>query len=74
MEELLKLKQQVDKAKSKLKKLAEKLKGTCHHPDEFQVKTSKYHSAGYDYCASTTYTTTCKICGKTTIEEVEHEY
>lgn len=74
MEKLLKLREQTLKAEQRAKELRKKLTDTCHCPEEYSTKTSKYHSGGYDYNSSTTYITTCNICGKTTYKEVEHDF
>jgi hypothetical protein len=40
----------------------EALQTACPHEDT--KHDSMYHSGGYDYCASTTHTWTCTLCGK----------
>ena len=74
MEKILKLKEQTLKAEQRAKELRKKLVNICPCPEEYSVKTSNYHSGGYDYNSSTTHITTCGICGKTTYKEVEHDY
>lgn len=48
--------------RKKLDAVVEQLQVTCGHEDT--ETTSTYHGGGYDYCATTFYTTTCLTCGK----------
>lgn len=38
------------------------VQATCTHEDV--EETSSYHGGGYDYCAETFYSQTCRTCGK----------
>jgi hypothetical protein len=38
------------------------LQEACRHDDV--LHETSYHSGGYDYCATTDHTWTCKLCGK----------
>lgn len=40
----------------------EALQAACPHDDV--LHDTHYHGGGYDYCASTDHTWTCKTCGK----------
>ena len=48
--------------RKKLEAVETKLQEACSH-DEVE-ETSSYHSGGYDYCAETFYSHTCRTCGK----------
>lgn len=46
----------------KLDAAVAKLQDACQHDDV--EETSSYHGGGYDYCAESFYTHTCRTCGK----------
>lgn len=41
-----------------------KLQTICEHPEDQHVKTSHYHSGGYDHRSYTSYELHCKVCGR----------
>ena len=51
-----------DSLRNKLEAAEVKLQAACPHEDV--EETSSYHGGGYDYCAETFYTHTCRTCGK----------